>query len=64
MILSLRGAVRDETLSVFGQRLLRSAAQKQKLRPVPATPGSPSFRASTARRGIQEQKTGFPPARE
>ena len=52
-MLSLRGAVSDEAISVFGQRLLRSAAQKQNLRLLPDAHGSPSFRASTARPGIQ-----------
>ncbi len=32
-MLSLRGVVRDEAISVFGQRLLRSAAQKQIFNP-------------------------------
>jgi hypothetical protein len=40
------------------------AAQKQNLRPGPATCSSPSLRASNPSPGIQEQKTRFPPARE
>jgi len=42
----------------------RQMAQKQNASSQANSYGSPSFRASGARPGIQAQKTGFPPARE
>jgi hypothetical protein len=39
----------------FFDEILRCAAQKQNSRPMPDAQGSPSFRASSARPGIQEK---------
>ena len=48
-MLSLRGVVRDEAISVFGQRLLRSAAQKQIFSPPSqALPGTAVVRNSVS----------------